>query len=83
MKNTLHPALARVLLISISGFAIATGTARAEGGGPASDPRAVGKTRAQVRAELKVNRPTASQHDRDIAQSVTGLTPVNRTKTAP
>lgn len=84
MKQTLLPALIGIIVVASIGLAVADETPEAGvSSSSAVHVNPAGKTRAQVRAELKANNPTSSQHDRELAQSVTGFAPVSRAKTSP
>jgi hypothetical protein len=83
MKQTLFPALIGITVAASIGLAIADETPQAGVSSSAVRANPAGKTRAQVRAELKANNPTSSQHDHELAQSVTGFAPVSRAKTSP
>jgi hypothetical protein len=83
MKQILVPALIGIIVVGSIGLSAADETPQAVVDSSVVRANPVEKTRAQVRAELKASKPTSSQHDREIVQSVTGFAPVSRTKTSP
>ncbi|MFT4439185.1 DUF4148 domain-containing protein [Caballeronia sp. 15715] len=88
VKNSLAAAIATILICSSSGLVFAedvpnTALSNSGSDGQMSSTQTSGKTRAQVRAEMKATKPTSAQHDRDVAQSVTGIPAVSRKQTSP
>lgn len=83
MSRFLINAIAGILAISCAAAAFGQ---TPSGGNSVSQPASVDrheKSRADVRAEIKANRQTAAEHERQVVESVTGLTPASRTTPSP